>query len=89
MSNITEESIKTDILIFLNTLNKTISLMPSSTTVLQNNINYLNILNGGIINGITTFGFIELKKKILSFTNQPPNNSSMALTYIKNSINNK
>ncbi len=49
----------------------------------SNNINdYLTLINGGVINGNSTIGFLKLKRDILKLMDQISNEESEALKYI-------
>jgi hypothetical protein len=56
----------------------------------SNNINnYLTLLNGGVINGNSTIGFLKLKRDILKLMDQTSNEESEALKYIQAYQNNQ
>jgi hypothetical protein len=49
---------------------------------------YLVLINGGVINGKSTIGFLALKSKIMKYMNLDSDNNSIALNYIQNYQNN-
>ena len=78
----TEDLAKAEIINFLRVYRK-VSL---ETNVYED---YMVLLNGGVIKGESTIGFLELKKKIMGYMNLNSDNSSVALEYIQNYNNNK
>ena len=60
-----------------------------STVVGQNTTeDFLTLINGGVIRGQSTIGFLELKRQILLLMDVPNDNNSVALNYIQNTTNN-
>lgn len=50
---------------------------------------FLAIINGGVIDGVTVDGFINLKVKILTLLKEPINRKCITLINIESYINNK
>lgn len=44
---------------------------------------YLTLINGGVIGGESTLGFLALKAKIYGYLNLTSDNNSVALNYIQ------
>lgn len=56
----------------------------------SNNINdYLTLINGGVVNGKQTIGFLKLKRDIMKLMDQTSNEESEALKYIQAYQNNQ
>ena len=72
-----EDKIKIEIKNFINIL-KTVN--PNVKT------DYINLINGGIVNGQFTKGFINMKINILALMQQPTDSTCKALDYINNYI---
>ncbi len=49
---------------------------------------YLTLINGGVVKGQSTIGFLELKRKVMALMNLQSDNNSVALNYIQNYKNN-
>lgn len=49
---------------------------------------YLVLINGGVVKGQSTIGFLALKSKIMSSMKLSSDNNSVALNYINNYQNN-
>ncbi len=49
---------------------------------------YYVLINGGVIRGQSTIGFLALKKQVLSLMNLTTDDNSVALNYIQNYKNN-
>ncbi len=49
---------------------------------------YLILINGGVIKGQSTIGFLALKRKIYNLMKLTSDNNSVALNYIQNYQNN-
>jgi hypothetical protein len=58
--------------------------------VVNDNIieDYYVLINGGVIKGQTTSGFLALKRQVLGLMNLTSDNNSVALNYIQNYKNN-
>jgi hypothetical protein len=60
-----------------------------NTVVGNNTIDDYNVLiNGGVIRGQSTIGFIALKRQVLALMKLTTDNNSIALNYIQNYKNN-
>ena len=77
----TEDVAKNDIIDFLKVYRNAV--------VGANSIDdYLVLINGGVIRGESTIGFLALKAKIYSLMKLTSDNNSVALNYIQNYKNN-
>lgn len=77
----TEDMAKQDIIDFLKVYRNAV--------VGANSVNdYLTLINGGVIKGQSTIGFLALKAKIYSLMKLTSDNNSVALNYIQNYQNN-
>lgn len=77
----TEDIAKADIIEFLKVYRNAV--------IGTNTINdYLVLINGGVIRGESTIGFLALKAKIYSAMKLTTDNNSVALNYIQNYQNN-
>jgi hypothetical protein len=79
---ISEDSINFEIQKFLNILNNNVNVDYKKCKFY-----YMSLINGGTINNVKIDGFIKLKNKILLYIKQKPDQSSIALSFIKNCEN--
>jgi len=77
----TEDLAKEDIINFLRVYRN--AVLGTNTTA-----DYLILINGGVIKGNSTIGFLPLKAKIYDLMSKKSDNNSVALNYIQNYNNN-
>ena len=73
----TEDLAKEDIINFLQVYRY--AVLGTNTTA-----DYLILINGGVIKGNSTIGFLALKAKIYDLMSKKTDNNSVALNYIQN-----
>ena len=85
--NTTEEIVKSQINDFINTYTTIFANTNTSTNKLAPD-DYLTLINGGIINGTQTQGFLALKAFVLKQLKVDNDNISLTLNYVQNYKNN-